>query len=513
MLEHTVTPGALRPTAKRIGVAGFQHETNTFAPGFATFEEFEKHDGWPGLTLDTAVADIVAGMNLPVSGFMDHMQAQGHVLLPILWCSAEPSGYVTEDAFERIAGLICQGLVERAPLDAVYLDLHGAMVTQHFQDAEGELLRRIRAVVGPDLPVVASLDLHANVSPAMVAHSSALLIYRTYPHLDMAKTGARSARLLDTLLSGRRLHKAYRQSPYLVPLSAQCTDLEPCRARYRGLTELAQNGDLSVDLAMGFPPADIHDAGPALVVYGEQAESVERAADTLLAAFMAAESKFENTLLSPDEAVGLAIADDSGRTVVLADVQDNPGAGAVSDTVGILEALVRLGAQGAVMGIVHDPDVAAYAHAAGLGAMIEAGLGGKSGVAGVAPFVGKFRVEALGDGRFDCTGEMYRGTRTELGPMALLQVDQAGCDVGVIVGSVRFQCLDQAIFRHLGVEPAQQRIVVLKSTVHFRADFDPIAGRIVLVESPGANPCRLLNLDYRNLRPGVRLEPLGPSHG
>ena len=139
-------------------------------------------------------------------------------------------------------------------------------------------------------------------------------------------------------------------------------------------------------------------------------------------------------------------------------------------------------------------------------------LGGKLGTPGVHPWQGRLRVAALGDGRFTCTGEMYRGTRTELGPMALLRIDDPSCDVSVVVGSERFQCLDRAVFRHVGVEPAEQRIVVVKSTVHFRADFDPIAERTLLSVAPGAHPCILRGLGYRKLRAGVRLEPCGPEH-
>ena len=197
---------------------------------------------------------------------------------------------------------------------------------------------------------------------------------------------------------------------------------------------------------------------------------------------------------------------------MLADAQDNPGAGATSDTVGILEELVRQNARRAALAVLCDPEVARMAHASGEGAAFDAALGGKSGMPGQRPFRGRFRVERLGDGVFDCTGQMYRGTTTNLGPTALLAVAGADCDVRVVVSSHRFQNLDQACFRHIGIVPEDQHILAVKSTVHFRADYDPIASRTLVVESPGENPCRLENLDYRNLREGVRLGPLGPEH-
>ena len=494
----------------RIAIAGFQHETNTFAPMRATFEDFQKHDAWPGLTRGAAVQDALAGLNVPIAGFMQAARTAGQELVPSLWCSAEPSSYVTRDAFERVTSMLCEDFSTGAPFDAAYLDLHGAMVAEDFEDGEGEILKRVRQVVGARVPLIVSLDLHANVTPAMVEHADAIAIFRTYPHVDMEDTGARAHRMLQGILEHGPPAKAYRQVPYLTPLSAQCTHDEPNRSLYRYIESL-DSPDLSVDYACGFPPADIRDCGASVVAYGPDSKKVEAAADRIFAHLLEAEPEFVNALLPPDEAVRIAMEHGAGP-VVIADVQDNPGAGATSDATGMLEALVAGGARGAVLALLHDPEVAAQAHRTGVGGKMSASLGGKLGTAGVSSWPGRFRVAALGDGRFTCTGEMYRGTRTELGSIALLEVDDPSCDVKVVVGSERFQCLDQAIFRHVGIEPSEQRIVVVKSTIHFRADFDPIAERTLLAAPPGAHPCILRNLDYRRLRPGVRLEPCGPEH-
>ena len=496
----------------RIAVGGFQHETNTFAPREAPFSEFARHDGWPGLTRGEGLFDAVAGINLPVAGFIEAAKPRDHTLIPLLWCSAEPSSYVTRDAFERIAAMLCEDLAAKGPFDGVYLDLHGAMVVEHYEDGEGETLRRVREVVGEDIPLCVSLDLHANVTQAMVARATSLSIFRTYPHVDMASTGARAGAMLDRALAGERFAAAFRKAPFLVPLPDQCTDFEPTRSLYERVVALESGGAAGVDLALGFPPADIEECGLAVVAYDPDSGVAEAAADSLFADLLAAEESFVSPLLDADTAVRRAM-DYSGSSlgpVVLADAQDNPGAGGSSDTVGLLDALVRNRAQGAILAIIDDKDVAAQAHEAGVGALIEAGLGGKSGQPGQTPYAATFRVQALGDGHFTCYGEMYRGTETNLGPMALLRVVDGVSDVRVIVGGSRFQCLDQAVFRHLGVEPADQRILGLKSTVHFRADFDSIAAQTLVVESPGAHPCRLAGVDYRRLRPGVRLGPGGP---
>ena len=153
----------------RIAVAGFQHETNTFGATLAKFADFEQPDSWPGLLRSDEIEQTMAGMNIPLPGFLAAAESSGQdEILPILWCSAEPSSYVTSDAFERISAMILQGISQAGAIDAIYLDLHGAMVTEAHEDGEGELLRRIRAVVGPDLPIAVSLDFHANVSQAMV---------------------------------------------------------------------------------------------------------------------------------------------------------------------------------------------------------------------------------------------------------------------------------------------------------------------------------------------------------
>ena len=441
-------------------------------------------------------------------------QAAGHELHPLCWCSAEPSSYVTRDAFERVSKLICDGLGSMQELDAVYLDLHGAMVTEHFEDGEGELLRRVREIVGPGVPIVISLDLHANITERMVACSDAMTIYRTYPHLDMAKTGARAFDMLEAIFSGQALYKAMRKIPFLFPLSSQCTSFNPCKSIYHQLEEMGLHPGLrNVDFAAGFPPADIAECGAAVVAYGEDKSAVEAVAEQLYQQVLDAEADFDFELLIPDEAVLRAMKNKSVKPVVLADAQDNPGAGGTSDTTGLLEAMVRNGARKAVIAVMYDPEVAYMAHQFGVGSELETVLGGKSGLAGIEPYAGRFEVEALGDGHFTYTGAMNLNSKAELGNMALLRVIDENSEVRIVVGSSRSQCLDLAMIRHLGIEPTEQKIVAVKSTVHFRADFDPIAAETLVVIAPGIHPCQLADLKYKNLRAGVRLEPMGPVHG
>jgi microcystin degradation protein MlrC len=492
----------------RIAVAGFQHETNTFAPFGATYADFERADGWPALTRGRDILDLFPPLNIGIGGFLSAMRR--HEIVPLAWCSAEPCAEVEDEAFDRIAGLILDGLADAGRLDGLYLDLHGAMVTQRHEDGEGELLRRIRARVGPDLPIVVSLDLHANLTPAMVERADALAVYRTYPHVDMAETGAEAARLMELLLGGARLARVLRPLPYLVPLNAQCTDADPCRDLYRLVADSQHGAIARTDFAAGFPAADIYDAGPAMLVQGTDPGAAARTADALLAAAIVAESRFDGSMMPAAEAVRQAQRGARpGRPVVLAEVQDNPGGGGSSDGTGLLRALVAERAERAALALLRDQAAAEAAHRAGIGTELGLELGGRF-TPGDRPFAGRFRVEALSSGSFPYGGVMFRGVTAALGPMAVLRVLDQPCDVRVVVNGVRFQCLDLEIFRHIGIEPAEMAILGVKSTVHFRADFEPIAAAILPVEAPGLLPCRLEGLTYRRLRPGVRLGPGGP---
>lgn len=493
----------------RIAIAGFQHETNTFGVTKAGMHEFEIADSWPELLRGDAVISGTAGINLPIAGFAAAAQKDPTVeLLPILWCAAEPSAHVTEDAFERISQMILDGLRAYGPIDGLYLDLHGAMVTETFDDGEGELLRRLRASFGHDLPIAVSLDLHANVTQQMVDHATSIALYRTYPHLDMAATGARCLPHLLAQIEGARPAKAFRQAPYLIPLSAQYTGAGPCQALYTRLDDIAPATGWA-DIALGFTAADIADTGPSVVAYAPSQSQADAMADEIMAEIIEAETKFDCRLLSPAEAIRIAMAADSNRPAVIADVQDNPGAGGTSDTTGLLSALVEGQAQDAILGLLHDPEIARQAHATGEGQVIEGALGGKSGLPDQKPFKGQFVVETLSDGNCSFTGEMYGGGIAVLGPSAVLKIVSSDADVRVVVTSQRSQCLDLGLFTHFGIDPTHVRIIGVKSTVHFRADFEPIAEAILSVAAPGVFPCELETVPYRHLRNGIRLGPMG----
>jgi microcystin degradation protein MlrC len=497
-----------------IAVGGFQHETNTFAPTRADYRAFEAGGGWPGVQFGAAIAPAVEAANIPAAGALETLHALGHKTVGLTWAAASPSAQVTRDAYERIAGEIVRRLAEAGPVDGVYLDLHGAMVAEHLDDGEGELLARVRKVVGNRVPVVASLDLHANVTRAMRELADGLVAYRTYPHVDMAETGRRAAKLLDaTLKRGRPMARTSKTFDFLTGIPSQCSLIEPCKALYRSLERIELQHGLSLSFTPGFPMADFAECGMAVLGYGADEAKARAAVVRLAGEVEDAEKHFALELFEPEDAVARAMRRGApGAPVVLADTQDNPGAGGNGDTTGLLAAMICLRAEDAVLGMLIDPPSATKAHALGRGSTARFALGEISGVPGRMPLAGEFTVEALGDGSFTGTGPFYRGFHLKLGPMALLRSREAP-GVRVLLASKKCQTADQEMFRHLGVEPVTQRLVALKSSVHFRADFQPIAKEVLVVRAPGPALADPADFRWTRLRHGMRLRPLGPVFG
>lgn len=499
----------------RILLAGFQHETNTFAPSRAYYENFIRGEGFPAMARGDELLAL-EDVNIPAGGFIQAVRRDPAVtLLPVIWAGASPSAHVATDAYERIAGEIVEAARQHRP-DAIYLDLHGAMVAEHVDDGEGELLARLRTVVGPQVPIVASLDLHANVTARMLSQADALVAFRTYPHVDMADTGARAAALLQRLRPSdstrvRPWHRAARRLPFLIPINGQCTFLEPASEIYALLAELEAQRGVALSFAPGFPAADFAECGGVVWGYGEDAANVERTVAELTDAIVAREAHWAVPFLSPQEAVrdAMRIARDASRPVVIADTQDNPGAGGDSNTTGMLRALLAEQATGAALGLMVDGAAARAAHAAGVGSEIRIALGGQSGVRGDAPFEGVFRVAQLSDGRCRFDGPMMNGMLVDAGPTARLAIG----GVDVVVSSNKAQMLDRNLYRMAGVEPERMKILVNKSSVHFRADFQPIAEAVLVAKAPGPLLADPADLPWQRLAPGIRMRPLGPAFG
>jgi len=495
---HEIHPGM------RIAVAGFLHETNTFSPIPTRSEDFlEGGISSPGmLSGDDILYFASEEMNNASSGFLRKAATLGMQAVPVVWAEAQPSGMMSLEVFEGVMSALEDGLRTSGPFDGVFLDAHGAMLYGDYQNGEEEILRRVRAVVG-DIPVIASLDLHANLSDGAVSLATMLIACRTYPHVDMYQTGERCAEAMRNCLAGRKPLAVFRRIPFLMPTSSQGTGDEPCMSLFGMLERIcATAGIASASLLLGFPPADSKDCGPSLIVYGDSLASAEAQADKLLTAVMEREEKFVSRLTPLSGAIELALSRKpvQGRPVILADVQDNPGGGSGGDSVWIIEELLKRGADGVAVGMLYDPESATKAHEAGEGALVRLSLGGKI-LPGHAPLHGEFTVVKLHEGPVICTGPMARGMTVDLGKAALLRIGA----VLISVGSVRIQAADRAVFTMFGLDPVTMKILVLKSFIHFEADFGSIASAIIRVEAPGAefdDPCKVI---YSRLRTGMRL--------
>ena len=490
----------------RILIAGFQHETNTFAPSKTAYDDFVRGGAFPAMARG---ADVLAmrDVNIPIGGFIRAMEGPRAELIPAIWAGATPAAHVTRDAFERIAAEILDA-ARGGNFDGVYLDLHGAMVCEHDDDGEGVLLAALRAIVGPRVPLVASLDLHANVTRQMLESADALVAYRTYPHEDMAEAGERAAGLMKRLLTrGTRFHRAARRLPFLIPINGMCTMVEPAQGTYAALARAESLQDVALSFAPGFPAADFGECGGVVWGYGDDAR-IESVVAGLNDHIVSREAEWVVPFLEPEEAVrqAQAIAAQASKPVVIADTQDNPGGGGDSNTTGMLRALMNCDAQGAAIGLMVDGAAARTAHAAGAGHDITLALGGQSGVEGDAPFHATFRVEQLSDGYCRYDGPMMNGKETHAGPSARLSLG----GVQIVVSTYKDQMLDRNLYRMAGVQPEEMKILVNKSSVHFRADFQPIAQAILVAKAPGPLRADPADFPWTRLAPGMRLRPLGP---
>ena len=494
-----------------IAIAGFQHETNSFADHRADYAYFCLHRDRPPLVRGGDVISHLRGGSYGLSGFLGEAGADWR-LLPLVWASGGAGGPVTDDAFERIAGDMTAGLRAAGSIDGVYLDLHGAMVTESFDDAEGEMLRRVRAIVGEHVPIVASLDYHANISEAMTRLSDGLVVCRTYPHVDRPETGARAARVLRRLLrEGRPKGRALRKTPFLLPIDFQCTLVEPSRsiALWQPPHDPSTPPVIAASYAAGFPPSDTRECGPAVAVHAASQAQADAVADAYLDFIARREPAFAAEFWPLDEGVGEAIrrAARASRPIVVADTQDNPGAGGSGDTTGILRALHARGAQRVLAGYFFDAQAALRACDAGPGARLEIALGRAQGAPGAspcaAPFRAVFEVVRCASGPFRYTGPVAGNVVADLGPMALVRCD----GIEIAVTSRNVQAYDAAPFERLGADPRSARILVLKSSCHFRAVFEPMCESVLTVLSPGNYQPDPRRCDYRRLREGVRPMP------
>lgn len=488
----------------RVLVAGFEHETNTFAPTKAAYHNFVNGEGYPAMMRGPEVFRL-RDVNLATGGFIRAAEERGYDVIPVIWAGASASAHVTTRAFERIVGEILTAASTNT-FDAIYLNLHGAMVTERHDDGEGELLRRLRGVVGADMPIFCSVDLHANMTEAMLSQATGIVGYQTYPHIDNADTGFCAVGLHDAFLK-RPDHwfRAARRLPFLIPVNAQCTMVEPALSTYAFLREKHEGDVLSLSFAPGFPASDFAECGPMVWGYGRSQDAVNAAVDAVYDRITSIEAAWAVEFYDPDSAVreAMRLAAGATRPVIISDTQDNPGSGADSDTTGMLRALLRCGADEAALGVLYDPEAVTMATKAGVGACVTLALGGRSGTVGDEPLHGNYEVEYVGDGRCIFEGPMLRGTEINLHGAACLKIR----GIRIVVSATKVQMFDRNLYRMVGVQPEAMKILVNKSSVHFRADFGPISEAILVAKAPGPMKADPRDLPWTKLPKRMRLSP------
>lgn len=474
----------------KVLTAEVAHESNTFSHVATDEQAFRNRYFLTGAEAVTERGDKNTGL----AGFLDTGRAHGWQIDHVLSAAAGPSGKVTAAAFDWLCDPIIEAAGKRA-YDGVLLALHGAMVTDLFDDGEGELLRRLRDVIGDDVPLAITLDLHANVSEQMCELANIIVSYKTYPHVDMRDRGRQAGEILQRCLA-REIHpRTIRiDCPMLEEVNGGRTDVGPMIAWLRAAGEREQRADtFAVSINGGFASADIVDAGPTVLVTAEGDMDAHRAfARSIADEIWGHRHEVLNDYLDVDSAAAIALDfESSDGPLIIADYADNPGAGAYGDSTELLRALLDAGVSNACFGPMVDAEAAMLLHRHRVGERVRLELGGKTDPRfGGGPLELEAELMLKSEGRYVGAGLMLGGLQGSFGPTAVIRV--AGIEI--LVTTVAQQVLDRQQFEAFGIRPQSRRVVALKSMQHFRADFEPIAGRVVVCDS-GA----LCTPDYRKM--------------
>ncbi len=464
--------------ATRVVVAMMEHETNTFSPVPTPLERFGR--GGFGVPTGPEVYQRFKGTGTGIGAFLDVADEAGMEIVTPIAANAAPSGRVQAEAYRTMTDTICEAVA--AGCDACFLDLHGAMVSETTIDGEGTLLAKLRRLA-PDLPIAISLDLHANMTDAIVDNCTVLVGYKTYPHLDMYEAGLQSGRLLVRALAGEiDPVMVWGSRPILAQTLRMGHEDEPMGPLLEMARRQESQGMLASSVFGGFPLADIWHAGLSVVTVADgDREAAEQANQEILDAAWAerAEFVFESRPLS--ETIAEAKEMDDGP-IILLDHADNAASGGTQDTVAVLAEVLDQGLEDVAMFGICDPAAVSEMTSAGVGAEVSLDLGGKMDMPAIArtgePLSVTGRVRALTDGIFPVTVPMGRGTQTDMGPTAVLDIEGSGGSVvSVVVCSRNVEPWDPGCFRSVGIEPTAKRYLILKSRIHYRAGFADISTR------------------------------------
>ena len=479
----------------RVLTAELAHETNTFSRLATNEQSFKDHYVLMGN--DAISARGIA--NTELAGFADAGKEYGWHTDHVLSAAAGPGGKVQRTAFEGL----CDPIVAAAELgifDGILLGLHGAMVLDFCEDGEGEILRRVRASVGLEIPIAITLDPHANVSQQMCSLANIIVSFRTYPHVDMRETGRRAGVILHRTMAGEiRPHTIRVSRPMLEETNGGRTDVGPMIPRLTQARDYERHETVfAVSINAGFASTDVTDVGPTVLVTGQGNPDPHIAfAETLADDIWARRHEVLNDYLTVEAAAAVAVGfDPENGPLVIADYADNPGAGGYGDSTALLGALLELGVDNACFGPMVDGETVLALHKAKVGEKIPVSLGGKTDSAfGGGPLMLDGELISISDGHYVGDGPILGGLHRSYGPSAVLRVD----GIEILIVTIAKQILDLQQFKSFGIEPERKSVIALKSMQHFRAAFEPIAGQVVVCDSGALCTLHYERLPYRNV--------------
>lgn len=479
----------------KLVLAMMKHETNTFSPIVTDWARFE---AW-GLYTGQKAIEAYAKTNMPLGVYLQLAKEYGaEVDLPMA-AEAMPGGKVTADAYKRLTDPILEAVAKGC--DGCLLDLHGAMVAEGTDDGEGTLLEKIRAI-NPKLPIAVTLDLHCNLTPKMVQNCTALIGYKTYPHVDMDVVARQIGRVVMEVIAGKRKAPAMalRQLPLLSQTLCQGTDDEPMKSAIQACRDEEAKGLPAATVFGGFAMADIKDAGATVITVGNDQAQADQAADRIAAQVWDKRDIHIYRHRDLKETVAKAKQITDGP-VILLDHADNCGSGGTQDVMTVIEEVLRQGLEDVAVGAVWDPQAVQQMQKAGVGATVTLELGGKSDMPSLGlkgkPLKLTGKVRTITDGEWIVRGPMYHGYKVMMGPTAVLEVEGR---MQIVVVSRHHEPWDTGVFTSVGIDPQHKRYLLLKSRIHYRAGFAPLAKATFTLDGEGVTTSDNSILDYQKLR-------------
>ncbi|MFE4813760.1 M81 family metallopeptidase [Peribacillus simplex] len=485
----------------RIAIGQLAHETNTFSQVRTTVDLFKVWEWTQGeelLDRHTGVMDYLGGM-------IDRGKELGIEIVPTFAAMANPSGTITQEAFQKAKNLLISSILNSGKLDGICLFLHGAGVAEGVDDIEGEILSELRSILGSKIPIVAALDLHGNITETMVKKADALLGNIDYPHTDSYERGSEAIDITARIIQGKvNPEMALSKLPLLIPTTTSY--FSPIKEINEWCEEWEKHPEvLDCTLFHGFPYSDIPHAGVSVItITNNEPTLAQKISNDIAARIFEKKDEFFPILPSPKKAISYAFSRNE-MPIIINEASDNPGAGTPGDGTFLLKEMIEANIPNSCFGFIFDPEIAKIAHEEGVGSLIHVELGGKTDSLHGNPLKISAYVKSLSDGKFIQSSPMWNGSKVNLGRSARLLVG----NVDIIVCSVNSQTFDEQVFLLHGIDVEKSSIVGLKSSHHFRAAFMPIAKEIITVDSPGISSVKLSTFDYKKIsRPIYPIDPI-----